>query len=128
MIGTFYLNGGGQAAGANAGVTPPAPSQPAAANPPAQPDAAIPPASPPSPPQALPAPLTDERSPDLWLVVLNQAQTFSPDMEPAAVATSGQWYRVLRMEDDWVLGVWEFDPPDSLVWIPLGPDVALTNS
>ena len=119
MIGSFYLNGGGQAGGSNAGATAP---------PPAQPDASNTPPSSPSLSQALPAPPADASRSDLWLVVLGQVQRFSPDMEPLSVATSGQWYRILRIEDGWMLGVWEFDPPDSLVWIELGPNVAVTPS
>jgi hypothetical protein len=34
-------------------------------------------------------------------------------MEPAWIALSGEWYRVLTQEDNWVLAYWERDSPPS---------------
>jgi len=63
---------------------------------------------------------------DLWLVVLTSTEAFSPDLESIETAESGDWYRVVTLEDGWSLSLWEYGSPEDVVWIELGPDVALT--
>ena len=72
------------------------------------------------------APSGDTAQPTLWLAVLNPVPIYSVDMDLLGTADWGDWYQVAQLEEGWALGVWELDPPDQLVWIPLGPDVTLT--
>jgi len=46
-------------------------------------------------------------------------------MEPAWMALSGEWYRVLTQEDNWALAYWEGDSPEYAIWIGLTEAVAL---
>lgn len=57
----------------------------------------------------------------LWLVIFQPVQAYFLDMRPAWTATPGEWYQVLTRESGWVLGRWEGDPPDFVVWIQEGP-------
>jgi hypothetical protein len=138
-IGGFYRNGG-----SSDGTAPPPVQGPPAVVPPPSPVPApqTPPVDPPSvsaapaeqPPPDVAPPAPDARvglgqgTPDatLWLVVLAPTPTYSLQLEPTGMAGPGDWYRVAQVDGGWALGVWELDPPESLVWIALGPDVALT--
>jgi hypothetical protein len=57
--------------------------------------------------------------PQLWLVVFAPTQTYSVTNDPLWVALPGEWYRVVRQETGWALAIWELDPPEWSVWIPL---------
>jgi hypothetical protein len=61
-----------------------------------------------------------------WLVVFAATQTYDNNNQPKWMAQPGEWYRVSAQDSGWVLGVYEKDPPDSLVWIPLSDSVTLT--
>jgi polysaccharide biosynthesis protein PslG len=86
--------------------------------------AVLPAAWPTRPHEAVAGPLTVQQT-EVWVLVLEPTVAYSMSMEPAWIAPSGEWYRVLTQEDNWVLAHWESDPPESLVWIELTQAVAL---
>jgi hypothetical protein len=125
MIGSFYATGGGQTAPAGSSA-PSAPAAPALSSAQPAPSSSTAPSVAPAPAPASPA-APAAATPELWLLVLEPARTFTLQMEPVATAP-GDWYRVVQVDEGWILGVWELDPPEALVWIELGPEVALTSS
>lgn len=64
----------------------------------------------------------------LWLSVSAPTQAYSVTMAPMWVAAPGEWYRVVLTEGDWVLAVWERDPPQFSVWIQVDGRVRLTRA
>lgn len=64
----------------------------------------------------------------LWLAVSSPTQAYSVTMSPMWVAATGEWYRVVLTEGDWVLAVWERDPPQLSVWIQVDTRVRLTRA
>jgi hypothetical protein len=62
----------------------------------------------------------------IWLVVFSPTDAYTVTMDPAWVANPGEWYRVVSIEADWALAVWEGDPPDVQVWIQIDNRVEIT--
>ncbi len=73
-------------------------------------------------PTLVPAP---PRVPELWFQVLEPTPAYSSTDEVLWIAAPGEWYRVLDQDAGWALALWEFDPPDALVWIELDGRVEL---
>jgi hypothetical protein len=71
---------------------------------------------------------TDPRiSSDVWLVSESSTEAYSSaSMQLAWTTSPGEWYRVLQHDNNWALAVYETDPPDATVWIPLDSRVQLT--
>jgi hypothetical protein len=62
---------------------------------------------------------------ELWLVVLMPLQTYRADGDPAWTAESGEWYRVVFVDSDWVLALRENDSLENPVWISRSDEVEL---
>lgn len=103
-------------AAAGAGAAPPI-SQPQPSNPIGSPASG----------QAVPEIPVEEAPPEIWLVVFAAVDVLSVSDEPLWTAEPGEWYAVYIQIDGWVLGRWESDPPEWLVWIALGPNVGLST-
>jgi len=63
--------------------------------------------------------------PALYAVIESPAQVYSVDMNPLWVAQPGERYEVMQQDQDWILGVWEHDPPEWQEWIQVDEGVAL---
>jgi len=59
------------------------------------------------------------------VLVLEPTPAYTPSMEVAWLATTGEWYRVLTQEEGWVLAYWEGDSPELVVWIEVTEAVAV---
>src|SRR6266542_1489224 len=75
--------------------------------------------------RAAAASLADTQGVEVWMLVFEPTQTYWPSMEPAWTALHGEWYRVVKQEDNWALAYWEGDSPEFAVWIELTEAVAL---
>jgi len=64
----------------------------------------------------------------LWLQVLAPTQTYSTTDDPLWIAQPGEWYKVVDQDAGWALAVYETDPPDYVVWIPIDQRVQLTTA
>lgn len=71
------------------------------------------------------ASLAAEQSVEVWVQILDPTQTFTEAMEPAWMATAGEWYRVMSQDANWVLAHREGESQELAVWIELTPAVAL---
>jgi N-acetylneuraminic acid mutarotase len=63
-----------------------------------------------------------------WLEIMQPTQVYGIADEPLWTARPGERYRVVDIEGDWSLVVWEGDPPSWSVWIRLTSGVALTRA
>jgi len=70
-------------------------------------------------------PAAAEQAGEVWAQILEPTQTFAQSMEPAWIAPTGEWYRVLEQQDNWLLAFREGDAPEAAVWLELTPAVAL---
>lgn len=69
----------------------------------------------------------------LWLVIVAPTQVYGATADPALddalwVGEPDEWYLVVAAEGDWLLGLWELDPTNRLVWIQLWDGVVLTTA
>lgn len=66
-------------------------------------------------------------APSTWLLVLSATPAYSLADEILWSASPGEWYRVHLREGNWALVVWEFDPPESVVWMAIDRRVRLVQ-
>jgi hypothetical protein len=62
-----------------------------------------------------------------WVVIVRPTDVYTDTGEVAWTAEAGEWYRVTHIELDWVIAVWENDPPESTVWIERTPRIELRS-
>jgi hypothetical protein len=64
----------------------------------------------------------------VWLTVVAPTQVYSTTDDPLWIAQPGEWYFVIEQQAGWALAVYETDPPDYAVWIPIDQRVQITTA